>query len=562
MRTENVSALPYIMLFTAVVTGQLCVWLKRPRLGSQLYLASISLAVALFIWANPQNTGLHILLMVPISMTLVLLDYHDLRWVSPLTLLSTALLLATHSTLANTLGTLLLPTSVCIVATLAAMIYGWTRHEELNWARTTQSKDTRRAEMFYDQSEKLERALREVQWYSARLESVNRELEEARRVAESASNAKSTFLSNMSHELRTPLNMVIGYTSSMLTMPQMYQHQPLPEVYRRDIELIQAGGQHLLGLINDVLDLSKIEAGKLELQPIATHLHEIFTGVVATATGLTKDKPVQLRQDIPSELPRVWADPLRVRQILLNLLSNAIKFTDTGSVTLRARVTEEGVHIAVIDTGIGIPEEALKSIFGRFEQVRGQKSILGTGLGLDISQRLAEMHGSTLTVESSYGQGSTFAFVLPLATPEQIAAAPSEAGSRIATGVRIFDAPAAQEQVRTILLVGDESETRTQIHEALEAQHFLVVTTHEGTSALELAQALQPDAVLLDTQVHGMSGTLVLDALAQDALTREIPVIILGDAFAQERPDVPYIPKPIETTTLIDTVQQRLKQPA
>ena len=129
-------------------------------------------------------------------------------------------------------------------------------------------------------------------------------------------------------------------------------------------------------------------------------------------------------------------------------------------------------------------------------------------------------------------------------------------------GDRVFDAPAAQEQVRTILLVGDESETRTQIHEALEAQHFLVVTTHEGTSALELAQALQPDAVLLDTQVHGMSGTLVLDALAQDALTREIPVIILGDAFAQERPDVPYIPKPIETTTLIDTVQQRLKQPA
>ena len=142
----------------------------------------------------------------------------------------------------------------------------------------------------------------------------------------------------MSHELRTPLNVIIGYSHSMLVMPQMFNNEPLPDIYRPYLKLIKDNGHYLIGLINDILDLSKIEAGKLELVCTTADLPEIFRGVLATATGLLKDKSLQLRPDYPEDLPLVWADPIRVRQIILNLLSNAIKFTNSGSVTLKAEV--------------------------------------------------------------------------------------------------------------------------------------------------------------------------------------------------------------------------------
>jgi signal transduction histidine kinase len=195
------------------------------------------------------------------------------------------------------------------------------------------------------------------------LSSANMKLMEAQRKAEDANRAKSLFLSNMSHELRTPLNVIIGYSHSMLVMPQMFNNVPMPEVYRPYLKLIKDNGHYLIGLINDILDLSKIEAGKLELVCTHVDLPEIFRGVLATATGLLKDKSLQLRPDYPEDLPIVWADPIRVRQIILNLLSNAIKFTNSGSVTLKAEVSDRWVAISVIDTGIGIPEEGRTAIF-------------------------------------------------------------------------------------------------------------------------------------------------------------------------------------------------------
>src|SRR5260221_7078535 len=140
----------------------------------------------------------------------------------------------------------------------------------------------------------------------------------------------------MSHELRTPLNVIIGYTSTMLDMPGMYQNVPLPRGYIEDIRLIKESGYYLLGLINDILDLSKIEAGKLDLQLSSVSLPELFKGIVATSIGLVKDKPIQIRPDFPGDLPLVNADPIRIRQIVLNLMSNVIKFTQTGSFTLHS----------------------------------------------------------------------------------------------------------------------------------------------------------------------------------------------------------------------------------
>src|SRR5258708_4007207 len=248
---------------------------------------------------------------------------------------------------------------------------------------------------------------------------MNVQLEEAHDKSEEASKAKSVFLSNMSHELRTPLNVIIGYSSSMLEMPDMYDGVHLPAGYKPDVQLIQDNGYYLLNLINDILDLSKIEAGKLDLHRGPVDLADLFRGVLATSIGLVKDKPLQIRPDFTEKLPCVWADATRVRQIILNLMSNAIKFTPSGNVTLRAEVEGQDVRISVTDTGIGIAEQALTHIFDRFEQAERDtdKHYGGTGLGLDISKQLAVMHGGDLTVQSVVGHGSTFTFTLPVYLP-------------------------------------------------------------------------------------------------------------------------------------------------
>ncbi|HLY28211.1 MAG TPA: ATP-binding protein, partial [Aggregatilineales bacterium] len=280
--------------------------------------------------------------------------------------------------------------------------------EELVQARTAELEDA---------NEQLRALVAELRAAEHALRESNAQIQEAQERTERISQAKTIFLSNMSHELRTPLNVIIGYTSSMLDMSPIYNNVVLPDIYRKDIQLVMENGQYLLGLINDILDLSKIEAGKFELHRTELDLVEIFKATLTIVTGLVKDKPVQLRPSFPDQLPLVWADPVRVRQILLNLLSNAVKFTKSGSVTLQGRVEGNFVRVSVIDTGIGIPEKALPYIFDRFQQAEydTSKHYGGTGLGLDISKQLTHMHGGEMKVNSVVGEGSNFSFTLPVA---------------------------------------------------------------------------------------------------------------------------------------------------
>ncbi len=354
-----------------------------------------------------------------------------------------------------------------------------------------------------------------------------RALDEARRAAEAASNAKSEFLSNMSHELRTPLNMVIGYTSSMMTMPEMYDHVPLPDVFRKDIATIHESGQHLLGLINDILDLSKIEAGRFTLQPQPVTLNDIFSGVIATAIGLIKEKPVQLRPDYPDDLPPVWGDPMRIRQVLLNLLSNAVKYTEAGDVVLSARVQGDRLVISVRDTGIGIPPEALAYIFDRFAQVQNEVAIKGTGLGLDIAQRLVEMHGGTLRAESTVGVGSTFYFDLPLATPEQIAAYAPKSDAR-ATGVVQRVEAVDYDSLRTILIVTTDSLLRVALLRALEETGYVAFTVTSAPEALEYIGTLPIDALVLDSPADQA-------AIGVNPAAAALPTLVLNETDRESR---------------------------
>jgi len=255
--------------------------------------------------------------------------------------------------------------------------------------------------------------------------------EQANQLAE-VSRHKSQFLASMSHELRTPLNAIIGF-SEVLLDPSVGTLSPAEQ--EEFLTNILTSGKHLLRLINDVLDLSKIEAGKLELSPDAVGLAELVEGVLATVKSLAMKKRIRLMSTHAPELPPVWADPPRLKQILYNLLSNAIKFTpEGGQVSVAARMPDDRrgaqaqsstgeetlaprqyVEVAVTDTGIGIPPEDFERIFGEFEQVTdpARRHQEGTGLGLALVKRLVEMHGGEIRVESAPGRGSTFTFTLP-----------------------------------------------------------------------------------------------------------------------------------------------------
>ncbi|GEM_PF-3061563 len=231
-----------------------------------------------------------------------------------------------------------------------------------------------------------------------------------------ADRLKSQFLANMSHELRTPLNSIIGFSKVILKGID----GPVTEKQREDLTAIYNAGQHLLGLINDILDLSKIEAGKMELAFSEVDLREIIQGVMSTAAGLVKDRPIELITDVPDDLPRVQADNIRIRQVLLNLISNAAKFTEEGHIGISARTIrragQEEIVVAVFDTGPGIKPEDQERIFEPFSQVDASptRKTGGTGLGLSICRHLVELHGGVIWVESVPGEGSTFAFTLPL----------------------------------------------------------------------------------------------------------------------------------------------------
>jgi signal transduction histidine kinase len=246
-----------------------------------------------------------------------------------------------------------------------------------------------------------------------------REIEAKSRELEIASQHKSQFLANMSHELRTPLNAILGYTE--LIADAIYGE--VPEKMREVLERVQQSGRHLLGLINDILDLSKIEAGQLTLA-LGEYSMEVVAATVATAVeALAAEKKLRLDVTVEPDLPMGHGDERRLTQVLLNLVGNAIKFTEAGSVGLRAGVTPGSFLVSVADTGPGIAESDREKIFEEFQQATSTTTRAkgGTGLGLAIARRIIELHGGRLWVESTLGQGSTFSFTVPVRVEQQVA---------------------------------------------------------------------------------------------------------------------------------------------
>jgi signal transduction histidine kinase len=368
-----------------------------------------------------------------------------------------------------------------------------------------------------------------------------------------ADQVKSQFLANMSHELRTPLNSIIGFSRVILKGID----GPVTDLQQQDLSAIYTSGQHLLNLINDILDLSKIEAGKMELSfEEGVNLPDLINSVMSTVAGLVKDKPIQLQRSIAPDLPPLRVDATKVRQILLNLFSNAAKFTDEGSITIDAQLQiHDGireVQVSVTDTGTGISLEDQGKLFQPFTQVDPSptRKTGGSGLGLSICRHLVEMHGGQIGLFSEPGKGSTFYFTLPAPLPK-----PKQTGE-YTTG---FLGP-------VILAIEDDAQVIGLYQRYLGNRGYKIFPLTDASLAAEVAGKLQPVAITLDIMMPERNGWDVLQELKSNPSTANIPVIICTLLEEQAKGinlgASDYLMKPVLEDDLLNAIERLGKKKA
>jgi PAS domain S-box-containing protein len=383
------------------------------------------------------------------------------------------------------------------------------------------------------------------------------ELRQAKEQAEAASRSKSTFLANMSHELRTPLNAIMGY-SEMLQEEAVDVNAP---GLVTDLEKIHGAGKHLLGLINDILDLSKIEAGKMDVYLETFAIDEMVENVVSTARPLIEKNQNTLEVHCPPDLGAMHSDLTKVRQALLNLLSNAAKFTEGGTITLDATKAREDdkdwIMLSVRDNGIGMTPEQVSKLFQPFTQADASttRKYGGTGLGLTITRRFCQMLGGDVNVQSEAGRGTSFTVRLPAAVPESSAERPTAHEPAIHRDGGSGD---------LVLVIDDDPAVRDLMRRALERDGFRVQWASNGEEGLKLARRLHPDAITLDVMMPGMDGWLVLSALKADPQLADTPVVMativdnknLGYSLGASD----YLTKPIDRKRLAAVLKKYRKE--
>jgi signal transduction histidine kinase/CheY-like chemotaxis protein len=383
------------------------------------------------------------------------------------------------------------------------------------------------------------------------------EARQARADAEQANAAKSAFLANMSHELRTPLNSIIGFTRIVRRKAEGL----LPEKQTENLDKVLLSAEHLLSLINTILDIAKIEAGRMDVLPANFQIHNLIDLCANTAQPLLR-AGVELEKQVDNRLNILYSDQDKIRQIVLNLLSNAAKFTNTGKISLNAALEGENhVRISVADTGIGIQADALAKLFKPFQQADTSttRKYGGTGLGLAISRNLARLLGGELTADSEFGQGSTFTLLLPLRYQRPVPALEPAAPLQVENAP---NQPAAAGQPlarKRVLVIDDDPDAAYLLQENLNAQEFEILSARSGSQGLAIARQQQPSAILLDILLPDADGWQVLHDLKADSLTANIPVILQSvidkKTLGFRLGAAAYLVKPLDPAAVRDSLQ-------
>ena len=424
-------------------------------------------------------------------------------------------------------------------------------------------------------------ALRNAQLFED-VEQAKMEAEKASKVAEKANEAKSAFLSTVSHELRTPLTSVLGFAKIInkrlndKIFPAVNQSDPktgktIAQI-NENLQVVISEGERLTHLINDVLDLAKIEAGRMEWNQESVSLPEVVERAVLATTSLFDQKGIKLIKKIDSNIPDIIGDEDKLIQVVINLFSNAVKFTEKGNVTCEVSQKDNEVIVKVSDTGIGIAPEDYGAVFEQFKQVGGDTLTdkpKGTGLGLPICKEIVEHHGGRIWVESTIGKGSTFSFAIPF-VPSDNNNIKKQKPIHLDELVKqlkeqmVFSKLKSNGKMSTILVVDDDDSIRSLLEQELSEAGYLIEQATNGKQALECIRKNRPDLIILDVMMPEMNGFDVAAILKNDPQTMDIPIIILsivqdkarGFRIGVDR----YLTKPIDTAQLFTEVGNLLEQ--
>lgn len=437
---------------------------------------------------------------------------------------------------------------IIVIAGLASLISASRLYLALDWAQSSFERARENEQIVVGQRAELIRVLKVVDNLAYQYERTNNTLKIERDRSEEGRRLKQEFAQNISHELRTPLGLIVGFSQLMLESPDHYG-LPISPTFVRDLDTIHRNALHLQSLTNDVLELAGVDAGTLSLAVEWVDPVELVRDVIETASELTRQKGVELKLVVESNIPKLWADPARIRQVFFNLLNNAARFTERGDVTIRIRQDGEDMLFSVQDTGIGIPPEMTTRIFEEFVQVKEKgKNRGGSGLGLAISRRFVEMHNGRIWAESELGKGSTFYFTLPVSPRSsftQIEFKPSQ----------LPNVPVNGEPKDKILLVVTQSPSVANLlNHRLKGGRTVVIKNFGQIETV--IKELRPQAVLLDES----SGNLAYSNHVDRLVSLGIPLLMCslpGEGKLIEDLGVDdYLIKPVTREIILDIVHQ------